>query len=136
VIDKVLFPDLVQQDKEAEEAFYRTRGIEKKESANKSQDLSSEGNDVAQRITKVTFKLEPIDDSPPLPRPVMEADGKIRVRELKKFIAQQLDTKSPIRILYDDVPLGDELSITFIKRSVWIETEDDIMSLSYNIYLK
>lgn len=134
MIDKVLFPDLAQQDKEAEEAFYRSRGIEKKDSAKTNLDSAKDGNGVTQRVTKITFRLEPIKGSPPLPRPVIEADGKIRVRELKKFVSQQLDIKAPIRIFCDDAPLGDELSAAFVMRSVWMETEEeDIMSLSYQL---
>jgi hypothetical protein len=137
VIDKVLFRDLVQKDKEAEEAFYRSRGIEKKDSTKSSQASATDRSDVAPRVTKITFRLQPIGDSPPLPHPVLEADGIIRVKQLKKFIAlqlDQLDAKATIQILCADVPLGDELSVIFVKRVVWMEAED-IMTLSYQITL-
>jgi hypothetical protein len=139
VIDKVLFRDLAQKDQEAEEAFYRSRGIEKKDYTRRSQASATERSDVAPRVTKITFRLQPIGDSPPLPNPVLEADGIVRVKQLKKFIAlqldHQLDTKAAtIQILCNDVPLGDELSVIFAKKSVWMEAED-IMTLSYQITL-
>jgi hypothetical protein len=88
-------------------------------------------------VTKITFRLQPIGDSPTLPRPVLEADGLIRVKQLNKFIAHQLDqqdTKATIQTLCDDVPLGDKLSVIFVKKFVWMEAEDT-MTLSYQITL-
>jgi hypothetical protein len=143
VIDKVLFRDLAQQDEEAEEAFYRSRGIDKKDAVKRSAQASAmdeDGTDIVPTATKITFQLQPVvddDNSPPLPRPVLEADGAIRVKQLKQFIAHQLlihdvAKTATIQILCDDVPLGDELSVVFVKKSVWMENED-IMTLRYHI---
>jgi hypothetical protein len=88
-------------------------------------------------VTKITFSLQPIGDSSPLPRPVLEADGLIRVKQLNKFIAHQLDqldTMATIQTLCDDVPLGDELSVIFVKKFVWIQAEDTV-TLSYQTTL-
>lgn len=131
----MLFPDLIQQDEEEEEAFYRTRGIDRKESAKKSSETSNTKNNSgdSHRMAKIKFRLEPIEDSPSLERPVIETDGKIRIKTLKKYLAQQLQTTDPISIFCDDAPLGDELSAVFVQRSVWMETTE-IMTLSYRVF--
>lgn len=133
IIDKVLFPNLILKDQEQEEGFYRARGIERKESNMKTPEGPGTQNRDVQRVVNIKFRLDPLEGSPRLPRPFIETDGKIRVKTLKKYLAQQLDTEAPIFIFCDNVPLGDELSAIFIQRSVWMET-DQIMTLSYRVF--
>jgi hypothetical protein len=92
---------------------------------------------------------------PPLERPHIETQGRIRIGQLKTYIQQQLhvasssnrestgtDTKpgngnihvnvekTPLDILCNGVPLGNELSVNFILRTVWMDTTKSL-TLAY-----
>jgi hypothetical protein len=118
IIDDVLFPELAQQDQKAEEAFNRRRRNE-------------DG-------TQITCRLEPRGDSPTLPRPVLQVDGRTPIKQVKDFIANELDIEATIEIFCNGVRLGDDRRATDVKTTVWIETEEadeeeGFMVMTYSI---
>jgi hypothetical protein len=170
LIDKVLFPELVKEDDEQERQFYGKRGIALKHEFREvyeddvEEDEADEAQEGPQKRHKdsdsqgcVTFNLTPqVCDPksslsmPPLERPHIETQAKIRIGQLKTYIRQQLLSSAPssrgetadggdsstnvdktiIDVLCNGVPLGNELSVNFILRTVWMDTSNPL-TLTY-----
>lgn len=76
---------------------------------------------------------------PPLHLPFLETRGSIRIGQLKKYLKNKLnlvlsereiddasddtldDEDSELEIICNSVPLGNELSVTFVSRTVWMD---------------
>jgi polycomb group RING finger protein 3 len=80
---------------------------------------------------------------PPLERSHIETQARIRIGQLKTYIRQQLLSsssdrgdmsadidKTTIDILCNGVPLGNELSVNFILRTVWMDSSNPL-TLTY-----
>lgn len=78
---------------------------------------------------------------PPLERSHIETQARIRIGQLKTYIRQQLLSsssrgetadidKTTIDILCNGVPLGNELSVNFILRTVWMD-DNNPLTLTY-----
>ena len=70
---------------------------------------------------------------PPLEFPLIRTDSSIRIQHLKKYLVLKLDSHagdkrkpSKIEILCHGIPLGNELSIAFVKRTVWMESSSNL----------
>jgi hypothetical protein len=120
IIDNVLFPELAQQDQEAEEAFNRRRRNE-------------DG-------TQITCRLKAMGGCPKLPRPFLQVDGRTPIKQVKEFIANELQIEATIKIcLFCNYRgLGDDQSATDVKTTVWMKTEEedeeeDFMVMTYSI---
>jgi len=150
LIDKILFPELVVEDAEHERQFYRKRGIQLKPQLAVEDSGKPEGRCKRSKSSRnggqVSFTMVPVDAAaalsmPPLERPNLETDGAIRIGQLKKYLQEQLlagqqtnghttSATSSIDVLCNGVPLGNELSVDFVWRTVWME-DDEPLTLSY-----
>ena len=98
---------------------------------------------------------------PALKNPVLRTSGKLKISSLKKYLVQQLDVKSSgydggvekdkavnsnnnssndknmiqsIEILCNGYPMGNELNLTFIYRTMWLVTmPDEVLTLTYRL---
>jgi hypothetical protein len=98
---------------------------------------------------------------PALKNPILRTSGKLKISSLKKYLVQQLDIKSSgdggvetdmavnnsnnnssndknmiqsIEILCNGYPMGNELNLTFIYRTMWLVTmPDEVLTLTYRL---
>jgi hypothetical protein len=142
LIDKVLFPDIAAEDSAMERDFYRKRGIEPKLDAvdNTVQEQSTPA--AAKRKKKhrktskeVTLELLPEESSsndvvmPALEFPLLRTESSIRVGQIKKYLLLKLpdlEGKGTVEVLCHGTPLGDELSVGFVLRTVWMEHNEHL----------
>jgi Zinc finger, C3HC4 type (RING finger) len=157
LIDHVFFPEIAKADRELEADFYKRRGIARKNVAATKKARTFDTNN---REETISFCLLPdhtkVDDHQPPPRlplPVLETNGNVRIGQLKKYltakllpIQKALEKSSPFthleggddcpthggdfEILCNSVPLGNELSVKFILRTVWMDL-DQRLTLTY-----
>ena len=156
IVDK-LFPMLKQADAEEEKRFYQRRGIKlKREFADADLGVggghntrSSDGKKAGAAAAvspaslhhdEMDFRLIPdatVDAEykmPPLEMSSLRASGHLKVASIKKFLILKLklQNRSPssIEICCNDGQVGDELSLTFIQRTRWMQTGKE-MVLTY-----
>lgn len=157
LIDHVFFPEIAKADRELEADFYKRRGIARK---NMAATKVPRTFDTQKRQETISFCLLPdhtnSGDRPPPPRlplPILETNENIRIGQLKKYLTAKLlpmqkalEKSSPLthpegdgdrpthggdfEILCNSVPLGNELSVKFILRTVWMD-QDQRLTLSY-----
>jgi hypothetical protein len=163
LIDKVLFPQVAIEDTRIEKEFYKKRGIPSKlgDSALVAdiQVRVKDGTPITHKrkrpqaqCTKeeVMFELHPETDlsssdtglgnMPSLQFPLIRTESSLRVGQLKKYLLLKLDLPNGVvvpnlEILCHGVPLGDELSIAFAIRTVWMETAKQLeLTYRYAVY--
>jgi len=90
-------------------------------------------------LKAVVFTLKPDDEvtnpMDPLQNPILRTSGQLKVRQIKKYIIQKLNlntSSSTIEVLCDGDPLGEELSLKFIRRTRWHHPTQDLC-LNYRI---
>lgn len=73
---------------------------------------------------------------PSLNKPLLQTSGRLRIIHLKKYIIQQLSLKSmspqTIEVRCNGDHVGDELSLTFIKKTRWLDLTKDL-TLHYQL---
>lgn len=135
LIDKVIFPETHEQDLSAEAAFYESLGIERKVNEDSS---PSSVRALAAKESQVKFELVPAVGVPALEYPLIETQGTIRISQLKRYIEMKLpdlgikNATHDLEITCNGLPLGNELSVTFIIRTIWVK--DDVggcLTLTY-----
>ena len=143
LIDKVLFPEIAAADARAEANFYRQRGMARKELASTPAAASEAAKRFQNRRNhrsmppRVVFQLLPAnEDLSALHHPWLQVACTIRMRQLKKLVRNLLlgggeGEDDGIEICCNDVPLGDELSVQFVQRSVWMGKADEPLQLTY-----
>jgi hypothetical protein len=144
LIDKVLFPDLVLLEQEEEAAFYRARGMARKLSVrrmekyedNSSSKRSRSVVDSEQQVKFILLPDEHAEETLAMPRlasHIIETQGVIRIGQLKRYLSIKMpslaltDPMTQIDIVCNGLPLGNELSATFILRTVWMDTAHDLL---------
>jgi hypothetical protein len=97
---------------------------------------------------------------PALKNPILRTSGKLKISSLKKYLVQQLDMKrisgdggvekdmavndnsnsndknmiQSIEILCNGYPMGNELNLTFIYRTMWLVTmPEEVLTLTYRL---
>lgn len=149
LLDRIVFPGLAREEEEAEKEFYAERGIQLKpefaeKDENKSMGLNFSNeppNTSHSKDDELECTLMPEitstgnDDLPPLDRPCLRISSKFQMSSLKKYISQQIGLSSAsqpaLDILCNGVPLGDEISLGFVKRLLWHHESD--LALLYRI---
>lgn len=151
IVDK-LFPELKGEDDEAEKKFYEERGIKLKR---QYRDGDEEGEEDAHtkkqkrrqqaesssptqpKRNEMTFRLLPddtVDAAHSLPRLNMtsiRASDHLKISQIKKYLMMKLHLNCPtIEICCNGVTVGDELNLTFIERTRWMEAGNE-MVLTY-----
>jgi len=158
IVDK-LFPELKGADDEAEKEFYEKRGIKLKRQFREvalSDDKDDQEGTHAKRQKKVAkpppaqpkrdemnFRLLPddtVDAAHCLPRldmTLIRASDHLKISQLKKYLMMKLHLAdrrgipaSAIEICCNGGTVGDELSLTFIERTRWMQA-GKAMTLTY-----
>lgn len=142
LMDRVLFPDLKEIDKELERAFYAQKGIpmkaeyreeqEKKQKSRREPVVEAEaaghgnvGSGVDGDGEEVELLLLPVDvHTPRIPYPALTTSGRMKVVQLKRFLLTQLKSDqdaSTLEMIVNGSIVGNELSLTFIQRTMWLD---------------
>lgn len=127
LIDKTLFPQVAKMDEEMEAEFYHARGIKRK-SGVLLKDESNSPQKLKKQAQDIVFHLQPEQHSTlsRLNLPFLKTQGTIRIDQIKKLLHLRLkydhdDPTDDLQILCNGVPLGNELSVAFVARTVWME---------------
>ncbi len=78
--------------------------------------------------------LRPEDNLPALPHPQLRTSGKLKIVSLKKYILQRMHKceQKSLEVLCNGHPMGNELNLTFIYRTMWLfATPDETLTLTY-----
>lgn len=142
LMDRVLFPDLKEMDKELEQAFYAQKGIplkaeyrqetEKKGITRHEPVVETEtfdhrnlGTGVNGGAEEVDLLLLPADTHVPrIPYDFLTTSGRMKVVQLKRFMLTQLKSDqdpSTLEMMVNGSIVGNELSLTFIQRTMWLD---------------
>jgi len=150
-----LFPQLDKIDDKKEEEYYKSRGFKKKQNY-----IPSKPDLLTRQIPQVPrdggpasaeyicFKLIPssslptnqsessdseIFELPGLPYPMLKTSGKVKVIQLKKYLAKKfkLEHRNEVNILYKTTSLGDEYTLFFIQRTLSCH-QDEMLVLNYH----
>lgn len=165
LLDRVLFPQLRQQDESLEREFYEKKGINVKaeylEEANRLKRPRREG--LRGQTTPTSVRLEsstitesttptPVEDEnnnadddsddddvdfvmapaggknpnvmPTMGLDLLQTSGKIKILNLKRFLKSRLELEDgveTIELMVRGNIVGNELSLTFIERTMWLD---------------
>lgn len=160
LVDKI-FPELKDIDAKAERQFYRKNGIQPKKECRAEIEKEQMGDDekivtalvASQDISnvcetiihqdEVEFDFLPFEDDkqpvlPTLPKSLLTVSGRLKVFQLKKFLVRQLGLStsyhSAIEVRCNGDSVGDELSLTFVKRTRWMAR--DGLVLTYGLMVE
>eukprot|EP00573_Skeletonema_grethae_P003810 CAMPEP_0201696304 /NCGR_PEP_ID=MMETSP0578-20130828/8012_1 /ASSEMBLY_ACC=CAM_ASM_000663 /TAXON_ID=267565 /ORGANISM="Skeletonema grethea, Strain CCMP 1804" /LENGTH=327 /DNA_ID=CAMNT_0048182281 /DNA_START=222 /DNA_END=1206 /DNA_ORIENTATION=+ len=149
VVDKI-FPRFKVQEHENEKRFYAEKNIKLK-----AEYQLLQNNDASDRKWQPTLSsnamttavaafmndntidliLRPEDNLPALPYPQLRTSGKLKIISLKKYILQLInheDEQQSLEVLCNGHPMGNELNLTFIYRTMWLfTTPDETLTLTY-----
>lgn len=158
LIDDVLFTELAAIDEENERAFYKESGIKRKpEKSIDSNNNQSDGSNPTSRQRKrartadsselrveqihLAPKATPSGSKPEaLDKPYLAVPEMIRIGQLKKYLAMKVGHSTSLlgEIFCNGALLGNEWTLAFVKRTIWIPGEDEegpdanpIMTLYY-----
>jgi len=75
---------------------------------------------------------------PSLHNPLIRTSGRMKIIQLRKYVLRKLNLASSLKasaveILCNGDPLGDELSLTFIHRTRWIDGDDQLLTLTFRL---
>jgi hypothetical protein len=146
-MDRVLFPDLKEIDKELERAFYAQKGIDMKAEYREEQEkklmsrnepvVEAESTDHGEIGTEVDGGGEEVDllllpadaHAPRIPYPLLTTSGRMKVAQLKRFLLTQLKSDrdaNTLEMIVNGSNVGNELSLTFIQRTMWLDHDNAI----------
>jgi len=148
LMDKVLFRDMAAKDEEEETLFNESRGIKRKLEKPREENTATTHSMHQARIVKteqimlvpaaaeVAKSSDLSEQSPPaLDKPFLEVPGNIRVGQLKKYLAMKIPPPSLLgRVFCNEALLGNEWTVEFIKRTMWMPEASDespVLTLHY-----
>ena len=93
---------------------------------------SSMGHSKSGATVVVDDTSSPPPPPPPLDKPFLEVPGNIRIGVLKKYLAMKVPSLLCGEISCNGSALGNEWTIGFIKRTIWMSTDDSsVMTLEF-----
>ena len=143
LMDRVLFPDLKEKDQALERAFYEQKGIamkkefqqvQEKKRISRHQQETGVDTDVDQTPfndgDEMDLLLLPADDNMPrIEYDLLTTSGKMKVLQLKRFLLARLKSDkdpSTVEMMVKGSIVGNELSLTFIQRTMWLEYDQPL----------
>ena len=149
-IIEAIFPEFKAKEDRDCEAFYKNRGIKRKteeSTKERGKKIKSHSHHTAggchnkkddiefalfpQCLSKGGDKEEELD---PLDKPFLRSIGKLKINQLKRYLVSVLPNlqgaTEELDILCNGVPVGDEISLGFVKRLLWPH-EESILELTY-----
>jgi hypothetical protein len=78
--------------------------------------------------------LEPVGSPPCSHQHYLLVPGRSNVVSLKQYLIQKLGLRdsSPVELLCNEYPVGDQFSLSFISR-YWSKTDDEVLLLKYRL---
>lgn len=144
-----IFPEFKAKEDRDCETFYRSRGIKRKTEDLKEMTKNSEttsrpptGGDSKDDIEFALFpqrlsKGDEKEQLDPLDKPFLHVSGKLKMNQLKRYVVslrrgnkKAEKEEENLDILCNGVPVGDEISLSFVKRLLWPH-EESILELTY-----
>lgn len=161
LVDKI-FPRFKAQEHENEKRFYAEKNIKLKaeyqllqnnDASNRkvqpggvsktTMATSSSSNAVVSAAATfmndntIDLILRPEDNLPALPHSQLRTSGKLKIISLKKYILQRMNhegEQKSLEVLCNGHPMGNELNLTFIYRTMWLfTTPDETLTLTYRL---
>ena len=86
------------------------------------------------KTDELNFELQPYTlgkekSLSPLNKSLARVSGRLKIFQLKKFLASQLELSLPeIEVRCNGDTVGDELSLTFIQRTRWLTNDDLVLT--------
>lgn len=127
LMEKVLFPQLAHEDRKRESEFYTEKGIDAKVST--STPSSPQKRCRQSSSAKIIVELIPGPESSALKleHPFIYSENSLRMGQIKKYLTYQFshaNRPGPTKWLLSchNTPLGDELNLKFVLRTVWRES--------------
>lgn len=129
--DKVLFPTVKERDEIEEKRFYASRGIELKpdQSASTTEAPApvEEADDELELLLFPDVQADDQHELPQLERSCIKTSRRLKIVHLKKYLLRKLEMPpsllSSVEIHCNDNPVGNELSLHFIERTMWMTSE-------------
>ncbi|GMH78697.1 hypothetical protein TrLO_g1450 [Triparma laevis f. longispina] len=149
LIEKI-FPKIIRDEEATEAAFYSQRGIKRKQvyeikEDNKGKDEKKKGEKgekkkpISHLEDEINFQLLPLPDSslssadlslPKLGKPYLRTSGRLKVLQIKKYLNKKIGEVVPnvhVQLFCQNTLLGNELSLTFLKKTRWRNNETDLI---------
>jgi polycomb group RING finger protein 3 len=131
LVDRVLFPDVKENDEALERDFYAQKGISLKPSYRHEHDKKRTYSDQPLEPETVNAQdeldvllLPATRQTPRIPYDLLTTSGRMKVLQLKRFLLARLEsTKDPntIELTVKGSVVGNELSLTFLQRTMWLD---------------
>jgi len=134
LLDKLLFPTVATVDSQQERQFFLERGVGAKK-LREEDILYSKGSawTIDADVTLELVRQGSFDqDFKPLEDSIIRAAGSTRISQIKKYLHIQTGLLvSDLEVLCQGTMLGDELSLTFVSRTVWRKDDSPMLWLTY-----
>lgn len=137
LVDRVLFPDVKANDEALECAFYAEKGIALKPTYRADDDDKKQRNPLLRdpplvEIENVDHAPDELDvlllpanrQTPRIPYDLLTTSGRMKVLQLKRFILARLESNqdpNTIELTVHGSLVGNELSLTFLQRTMWLD---------------
>mmetsp|Transcript_29162 Transcript_29162/g.48202 ORF Transcript_29162/g.48202 Transcript_29162/m.48202 type:complete len:260 (+) Transcript_29162:149-928(+) len=154
LLDRVLFPELRAKDEALEREFYSKKGIplkpefraeELKKARRREATAAAAAAAFAEEVNNaddggedIELFLTPANNSmPEVQYDLLHTSGKLKIMHLKRFLLARLEQTSMqdpsvVEMTCKGSIVGNELSLTFIQRTMWLE-KDEPIELQYRI---
>eukprot|EP00520_Triparma_pacifica_P007941 CAMPEP_0118652598 /NCGR_PEP_ID=MMETSP0785-20121206/11400_1 /TAXON_ID=91992 /ORGANISM="Bolidomonas pacifica, Strain CCMP 1866" /LENGTH=249 /DNA_ID=CAMNT_0006545119 /DNA_START=276 /DNA_END=1022 /DNA_ORIENTATION=- len=140
---KKIFPEVLKEEEKQEEEFYKERGIKRKPTQEPPKVVKPKKKvstpQPFENTDELNFQLVPIEGTdlpnpslglPKLSKPFLRTSGRLKILQVKKYIQKKLDISvesSSLSIFCKGGILGDELNLTFIQRTRWLNNPNDLV---------
>lgn len=140
---KKIFPEVLKEEEKQEEEFYKERGIKRKPTQEPAKVVKPKKKvstpQPFENTDELNFQLVPIEGAdllnpnlglPKLSKPFLRTSGRLKILQVKKYIQKKLDISvesSSLSVFCKGGLLGDELNLTFIQRTRWLNNPKDLV---------
>lgn len=134
LVDRVLFPDIKEADEALEREFYAQKGISMKPLHRTDEDKKhSHRQDVPVETVNVDNAQDELDvlllpatrQTRRIPYDLLTTSGRMKVFQLKRFVLARLEESNQdpnaIEMTVKGSLVGNELSLTFLQRTMWLD---------------
>ena len=123
------------QNNDASDRKVQPGGVSKTSMAASSSNAMTTAAAAFMNDNTIDLILRPEDNLPALSHPQLRTSGKLKIISLKKYILQRMNyegEQKSLEVLCNGHPMGNELNLTFIYRTMWLfTTPDETLTLTY-----
>ncbi|GMI47286.1 hypothetical protein TrCOL_g9512 [Triparma columacea] len=140
---KKIFPEVIEEEEKAVEEFYKSKGIKRKPMQEPARVVKPKKKvnvpQPSEHSDELNFQLAPVDTAdlpdstlglPKLSKPFLRTSGRLKILQVKKYIQKKLEVavnSTDISVFCKGGLLGDELNLTFINRTRWLNDPKDLV---------